>query len=190
MTTIPQLTEQLQNLFTTVANELAKEVGFIRRQRQVTGEGFAQTLVLGSLHQPEATRKQQQQAAARAGIQISSQGLEQRFTPTAVEFMRQLLEAGLSLLINGQHPQPMLPRFNGVYINDCTRLMLGDIGLKMAVRWELQNGQIRASLGELLQHDSKTPVIDEPLPVGALQICDLGFFKLSRLATWNEAGVY
>lgn len=146
--------------------------------------------MLGGLAQPDATRKQQQQAAARAGMEISPQGLEQRFTPTAVAFMRQLLEAGLSQLVNGQLLQPMLSRFKGVYLTDCTRLEWGEVGVKMAVRWEIQSGQLQASLGDLLQHDSKTTVIDAPLPAGALQVCDLGFFKLTRLMMWNEAGVY
>jgi hypothetical protein len=64
-----------------------KKTGFIRRQRQVTGAGFAQTLVLGGLAQPNAMRKQQQQAAAQVGMPISAQGLEQRFT-AAVDFMK------------------------------------------------------------------------------------------------------
>ena len=54
----------------------------------MTGAGFAQTLVLGGLAQPDATRKQQHQAAVQVGMPISAQGLEQRFNEAAVEFMR------------------------------------------------------------------------------------------------------
>ena len=94
MTTITELSQTLQALLTDTANAVAKTSGFIQRQRQVTGAGFAQTLVLGGLAQPDATRKQQQQAAVQVGMPISAQGLEQRFTAPAVEFMRALLEAG------------------------------------------------------------------------------------------------
>jgi hypothetical protein len=75
----------------------------------VTGAGFAQALVLGGLAQPDATRKQQQQAAAQVGMPISTQGLEQRFTAAAVDFMKQLLEAGLTQLVCSEQARPLLP---------------------------------------------------------------------------------
>lgn len=167
-----------------------QKTGFIQRQRQVTGAGFAQTLVLGGLAQPEATRRQQQQAAGQVGMVVSTQGLEQRFKPPAVAFMKGLLEAGLEQLVSSEAGRTLLPAFNGVYITDCTRLEWGETGVKMAVRWELQRGCLQARLGALAQHDQKTEVIDAFLPPGALHLGDLGFFKLSRFKTWNEQGVY
>ncbi len=44
MTTITELSATLQQLLGATANALAKQTGFIRRQRRVTGAGFAQTL--------------------------------------------------------------------------------------------------------------------------------------------------
>jgi Transposase DDE domain len=156
----------------------------------VTGAGFAQTLVLGGLAQPEATRKQQQQAAAQVGMKVSAQGLEQRFSPAAVEFMRQLLETGMALMVSAEQARTLLPQFNGVYVDDCSRLEWSRLGVKLAVRWELQSGQLQASLGALQQHDQKTALIERDLPAGALHLGDLGFFKLNRFAHWNKQGVY
>jgi len=190
MTTITELSEIVQTLFTTTANQVAKKTGFIQRQRKVTGAGFAQTLVLGGLAQPEATRKQQQQQATQVGMQVSVQGLEQRFTETAVAFMRHLLEVGLEQLVSSDSAPTLLPQFNGVYLSDCTRLVWAKTGVKMGVRWELQRGQIQASLSDLKQHDQKTAVVQRPLPPGALHLGDLGFFKLKRFQTWNQQGVY
>jgi hypothetical protein len=87
----------------------------------VTRAGFAQALVLGGLAQPDATRKQQQQQAAQVGMLISAQGLEQRFTTAAVDFMKQLLEVGLTQVVCSEKSRPLLPQFNGVYLTDCTR---------------------------------------------------------------------
>lgn len=190
MITIPQLSDQLQLLFTTTANKLAKEQGVIRRQRKVTGAGFAQALVFGGIAHPSATRKQQQQAAVHAGMRVTHQALEQRFTPAAVDFMRQLFEAALNEAVKSQNQSTLLPQFNGVYVTDCTRLEWKGSGVKMAVRWELQRGQLQASLGEITQHDQKTAPIDAPLPAGALHLGDLGFFKLDRFRAWSEAGVF
>lgn len=68
----------------------------------MTGACFAQTLVLGGLAQPEGTRKQLHQSATRSGMQMSVQGLDQRFTVKAVRFMRRLLEEGLREMIDSQ----------------------------------------------------------------------------------------
>ena len=167
-----------------------KKTGFIQRQRQVTGAGFAQTLVLGGLAQPEATRKQQQQQASQVGMVVSVQGLEQRFTEPAVVFMRRLLEIGLEQMVSSEATRTLLPQFNGVYLTDCTRLVWAQAGVKMGVRWELQQGQIQASLSALKQNDQKTAVVEYAMPAGALHLGDLGFFKLKRFQTWNGQGVY
>lgn len=140
--------------------------------------------------QPEATRKQQQQAASQVGMAVSVQGLEQRFNEASVVFMRRLLEIGLEQMVNSQIESTLLPQFNGVYITDCTRLVWGKTGVKMGVRWELQQGQLQAHLSELKQNDQKTAVVDYAMPVGALHLGDLGFFKLRRFQDWNARGIY
>jgi hypothetical protein len=140
------------------------------------------------LAQPEATRKQQQQAAVQVGMRVSTQGLEQRFNQSSVGFMRSLLEIGLGQMIAGECEPVVLPQFNGVYLTDCTRLVWAKAGVKMGVRWELQQGQIQASLSGLEQHDQQAAVIEGCMPAGALHLGDLGFFKLKRFQQWNEQG--
>ncbi|MBK9124247.1 MAG: transposase [Chloroflexi bacterium] len=162
----------------------------MRRQRKVTGAGFAQTLVLGGLMAPAATRREQQHHAVQVGMPISTQGLEQRFTATAVTFMRQLLEEGLRQTIRSEQQGTVLPSFNGVYISDCSRVEWLATGVKLAVRWELQRGQLEIQLRELRENDQKSAVVDAALPEGALHLNDLGFFKLTRFQRWNEQGVF
>jgi hypothetical protein len=190
MTTIPELSQTLQALLTDTANAVAKTSGFIQRQRQVTGAGFAQTLVLGGIAQPAATRRQQQQQAHQVGMELSVQGLEQRFTQPAVTFMQELLRIGLEQMVNSEQERVLLPSFSGVYITDCTRLDWVQGSMKLAVRWDLQQGHLQASLHELKQHDQKTDVIERALPTGSLHLGDLGFFKLARFQGWNTQGVY
>ncbi|MHB8627256.1 MAG: IS4 family transposase [Aggregatilineales bacterium] len=190
MTTITELGTTLQRLLTTTADLLAETSGFIRRQREITGGGFAQTLVLGGLAAPDATRKQLQHSATQAGMRVSVQGLDQRFTPTAVDFMRALLTEGLSQLVTSEQALVVLPEFNGVYITDCTQLKWSAAGVKVAVRLEIQRGGLQVCLTELTCHDQKAAVVDAPLPVGALHLGDLGFFNLKRFRDWTAAGVY
>ncbi len=190
MTTIAELSHILQRLLTTTADELAKKTGFIQRQRVITGGVFAQTLVLGSLAHPEGTRKQVQHSATQAGIQISVQGLDQRFTPVAVKFMRALVEAGLTQLVSSEQGCVVLPCFKGVYLTDCTRVCWPGEAIKVAVRLELQRGAIQACLTDIQRNDQKTEIIDQALPAGALHLGDLGFFKLKRFRQWSADGVY
>jgi hypothetical protein len=190
MTTITELSEKLQPLMTRVADRVARETGFIRRERQVTGACFAQTLVFGGLEQPEGTRKQLHQSAMRTGMQVSVQGLDQRFTEKAVVFMRRLLEEGLSEMIESETGRGMLPQFKGVYLTDCTQIKWAGLGIKMAVRLELQQGGLQVYLTDIPVNDQKTEIIDRYLPAGALHLADLGFFKLKRFSLWNEQGVY
>ncbi len=123
-------------------------------------------------------------------MSVSVQGLEQRFSEASVAFMRQLLEIGLEQMVSSEGQRTLLPQFNGVYITDCTRLVWAKAGVKMGVRWELQQGQLQASLSELKQNDQKTAVAEYAMRAGALHLGDLGFFKLERFQSWNQQGVY
>jgi hypothetical protein len=190
MTKIAELSTILQQLLTTSADRLAKETGFIKRERQVSGANFAQTLVLGGLGNPEATYKQLHQHSIQAGMKISVQGLDQRFNERGVHFMRALLEAGLEKVVESEKQNVILPQFNGIYITDCTRLVWKQLGIKMGVRWEVQRGKLQTCLMELKQNDQKAEVVDRELPAQSLHIGDLGFFKLDRFRQWNESNVY
>ena len=189
MTTIDELTVKLQTLLTTTADELARSTGFIKRQRELTGRGFAQALVLGGLAVKCATRKEQHRALCQTGVQMSVQGLEQRFTVQSVTFMRSLLEEALNQMIDSEVPAGILDSFNGVYLTDCSRFCWGPVGFKLAVRWELQRGQLQISLEEIKQHDQKSKIIELAMPPDALHVGDLGFFKLKRFNQWNADGV-
>lgn len=126
MTTIPQLSQELQSLFTEIADEKAKRTGFITRQRDVTGNGFAQGLVFGWAHQPQATSKQLHESVLETGIDITPQALDQRFAPAATAFMQELLEEALRLLVRSHNQRPILSRFNGVYLTDSTQVTWGE----------------------------------------------------------------
>jgi hypothetical protein len=72
----------------------------------------------------------------------------------------------LTQLVHSEQARPLLPQFNGVYLTDCTRLVWGRVGSKLAVRWDLQQGQLQASLGDVTQHDQTTAVVEQSMPTG------------------------
>ena len=85
--------------------------------------------------------------------------------------------------------RPLLSRFQGVYLTDCTRIEAEVFPLKIAARLELQQGSLQLSLETLQTHDNASAVAQALLPRGALHIGDLGFFDLKRFAHWQQQGV-
>ncbi len=208
MASIPQVAKALQPLLTTVADAAARESGFVRRARKVTGATFVQMLVLGWLGRPDASLGELAQAGARGGLAISAQGLARRFTARAAACLRRVLEQALGVLVEGAAvPLALLARCNGVYVSDSTTIMLPDAlagvwagcggrvaantqaGLKVHARWELTTG--RLALLPLTAARESDQSADEaaPPPAGALRLVDLGYITLRRLADFLAQGV-
>jgi len=198
----------MQTVLTQEADRLGRETGFVRRQVKWSGRTFVQTLVLGFLSNPEASYSELSQSAAALGLDISNQGLEQRFTATAAVFVRRVLEAMVrQVVLTNCNPFPVLHSFNGVYIRDSSVIALpnelqeiwrgvgGTSGetaaLKLQVSLDYQTGQVH---GPVLQagraHDQTSPFQTESLPAGALHLGDLGYFNLDRLTKDQAQGVF
>jgi Transposase DDE domain len=208
MTTIPKLARTLQNLFTTTADDLAHATGFIQRKRQWTGATFAQTLVFGWLDQPQASLGELAQTAAALGVTISPQGLDQRFTDTAAEFLHQLLQAGVETLITATPVAiPLLRRFTEVTLLDSSTIGLpealatlwpgkgssdpqaGNAAVKLTVGLNLVTGRLRGpELQAGRQPDTQAPLAAAALPPGSLRLADLGYFDLKRMAELARQG--
>ena len=124
---LTDLAPALQRLFRAEADAAAQRTGFCRRRRQLDGPRFAQTLVFGWLHQPQATLDELVDAAALAGAEVTPAAFSQRFTSSAAAFLEDLLHQALHHVFAGQPLlTPLLQRFQGVYIWDSTVLNLPD----------------------------------------------------------------
>jgi hypothetical protein len=187
MSTIAHLQSVVQTLFTTTANQVARQTGFIRRQRKLTGAQFLQATVFGWLQHARATRHQLYQSLCLTGADLSLQAFDQRFSPQAVRFLRAMLDQALRQVVEAQTLCPILARFHGVYLTDTTRL--DTLDLKIAARLELQRGQLQLSLETLTCHDNASALCAQALPIGALHIADLGFYDLEQFLRWSQAGV-
>jgi hypothetical protein len=188
MTTIAEFPQKVQTLLTETANEMAKETGFIRRQRQLTGAGFVQGLVFGQIAHPQATRRQLHQKVLYTGDQISCQGLDQRFTAQAAAFLQAMLAAALRQEALSQPiVTGLLGRFNGVWIVDST---VSDQGYKILTWLNLSDGQIKLEIAPVTLHDNRVELTHTRLPAGSLKLGDLGFFDLDTLADYNAQKVF
>ena len=209
MTTIQQVAQKMQTILSSTADAAARETRFVQRKSKLTGAKFAQTLVFGWLSSPQATLEELAQTAATLGVEISPQGLDQRFTRAAAAYLEQVLSAAVTEMIDAEPVAiPILQRFNGVYILDGSTIRLpaaladewagcgnrvpgNEAAVKVQVCLDLSTGGLR---GPLLQdgraHDRSSPLQTASLPAGALRLADLGYFSLDILQELDGQGVY
>lgn len=171
----------------------------------MTGSGFAQALVFGFMANPTSTRAGLNQAAASAGMLLSTPGLDKRMNAKAASFLESILVEAVTTVVTAV-PQTasLLSRFNGVYVGDGTTVALPealaavfrgnngehDAAVKVAVQWELERGGLRLWWRDGTVHDQRTGIAAQPLPAGALRLNDLGFFNLQTFADDSANGVY
>src|SRR3954451_15142035 len=86
MFNVATLAPVLQALFTTRADELAKQVKFVRRVREFTGGDFLSALAFGYLKRKDAPLED-----LAAPLGVSRQALDRRFTPACVAFCKAAL---------------------------------------------------------------------------------------------------
>ena len=208
----PQLAsvaDHLQSLLNETADRLARPTRFVQRQSKLGGREFAQTLVLGWLHNPQATLEELAQTAGGLGAPISPQGLEQRFGPRAARFLERLLhEAVVRVVTADPVAIPVLQRFaGGVCLLDGTFLTLPaafarawrgcgvqvdqtGAGIKAQVRLNLVDGTLTGPfLQPACESDHTSAKRLPPLPAGALRLADTGYFSLQDLDALDEQDV-
>ncbi len=210
MATITELPAVLQALLGTVAEQAARHTGCVQRQRpgKFGGATLVQTLVLGWLADPDAPLTGLCRAAARVGVAVTPQALDQRFTPALAACLQRVLVAALTE-VGTTEPAvaPLLARFTAIALLDSTTIALPDAlaevwqgcggrvpqgsaaALKLQVCLDLRGGRLCGSLHDGRSQDQTAPELRMPVPVGALRVQDLGYFKLERLAAWDAAGV-
>jgi Transposase DDE domain len=202
---IEDLPEILQTLFTTTANQLALETKFIKRKRTLSGSSFAQTLVLGWLNRPAATLSDLAQCTARCRTPVKPQSLNQRFTQSSVDFMRQLLQKAVCNILSTHCSDPSVySQFSAVILTDSTIINLpahwqdlypgcgnqagSSAGLKVQVSWDCKHGALLGIELQAARDHDRTSSLAYDTPSGALVLRDLGYFKLSALREGTAKG--
>jgi hypothetical protein len=199
MQIVERVAAAVQDVFTSVAQEVGKGCGIIKRQRKFDAATLAQTLVFGFLQNPRAKDEELAQMAAVCGVPVTPQAIEQRFTWPLADFLRQLLEATVKEVVKAPPVLiQLLERFNGVYVHDSSTIALpremaeqfpgcgGDgssAAVKVQTRIELGTGELNyVGLEAGRNPDQGSAIQDAPLPAGSLRLCDLGYFCLPTLA--------
>ena len=194
MSTIAQVSHALQTVLTTAAEAADARLHYSKRpdRAKFSASTLVQTLVFGWLAHPDATVEQLAQTAARVGVEVSPQAIDQRFTPASAELLRDVLTSTMQHALDGDSAAiPILQRFTGVFIHDSTTISLPDAlvdmglgcggraatgaaaALKCGVQLDWLTGAITAlDLVSGRTHDSTLPCQHRALPVGSLRLAE------------------
>jgi hypothetical protein len=203
---VERIPRALQVIFGCVSDEAARTSGFIKRERGFSGSEFVRTLVFGWLGRPGAPIES---LAERLGI--SGSALQQRLTREASQFLRLIFTRALEVMFSSRSARiPLLAKFNGVYVEDCTTISLpaalanefpgcggsdkesGKAALRLFTSYELKTGTLQ-QVAEAEGRGSDAVIARVHagnLPRGALRIRDLGFFDRQLFEKDTKAGVY
>ncbi|MDQ6661788.1 MAG: IS4 family transposase [Chloroflexota bacterium] len=206
MTSVAQIEAAFQKMKEELPR-LARESGFLKRERSFDASQCVEMLLSGWLGNPHATLGELTQVAAEADVRLSAPGLHKRFTREAATFLKEALELLASQQVQATPVQvPLLRRFGAVIAEDSTVIRLPEeleevwqgcgsatqaarAALKVHVRWNVLNGHLHGfALSEGRRADLNSPLKHEDLPEGSLYLSDLGYYDLVWLAWLHQHG--
>lgn len=209
MQIIKQVAAAMQEVLTITAQRLGRETKFVQRESKLGGAHFVQTLVFSYLADPDATLDDLAQTAAALNVQITPEGLAQRFTEHAATLLQQVLAASVTQLVAADPLAiPLLDRFSGVLLEDSTVITLpdalhtlwpgcgdattqGSAALKINLRLDLCTGLLAGlSLHAGRVHDQRAAEPVTSVPAGTLLLADLGYWSIERFRELAENEAY
>jgi len=207
-TIITQVQQKLQNFFDAEeTNRVAREVGFMIRDRKLDGIKFLKTLVFGYLQEPQASLNQLCQVSRDLEVEITRQGLDERMNDKAVKFLKECLKTALGKLrAKRSEVAKILDSFTEVYLLDSTVQSLpeplkevfrgvGGNASEAAVKIQLLFGFRSGNIEHLEFADGRSPDTKyqghvSHLAPGSLLIHDLGYFNLTVLLAVIAQGAF
>lgn len=208
MCTLTQVAEALQGLLGEAADVAAKETGVIRRLRKFTPRTLARTFVCGFLQNPRATDEQLAQVAAQGGVNITTQGVAERFNHRLEAYLEKLAGHAMSLAVgSNQAWAPLLKRFTEVRIIDSSTIQLPEsqqekfrgcggsyqsakAAIKLQTELDLRSGRLFIQPEDGRSPDNASSRQQAELPPGGLRIHDLGYFDTAVMESTSRQGAY
>jgi hypothetical protein len=209
MTTFTDLAQTMQDLLTSTADDLARQTGFIKRQRKITGSRFAQAIVFTMMAHRQPTQSQRLKHAANVGLNLSRQGLDKRLDEEGAAFLRELLRRAVAQAVSVPAAIPVRARFTAVHVLDSSIVALPDAlaerfpggrsgttkgpkaAVKLTVGLDLKSGTLCGpELADGRSADLNADLAQATPPRGGVAIADLNYFDTAKFARWEQAGAY
>lgn len=184
-------------------NKIAREVGFIQRERKLSGFKFLDMLLFTHFNHKELSLNDLSiQLLTRYGITMSGQSIDERFTECAVVFFRTVLERVLKKNIRN-HTSISFTKYGKVRIKDSTSFQLpenmkdkykgsGGASSNASIRIQFEYDLKEGSIIELSIHPFNVQDMTNAgetinsIEPGDLVIRDLGYIKIEYLEQIQE----
>jgi hypothetical protein len=196
----------LQQLLGENAQEAAEASGVIQRQRVFDCQSLARTFVIGFLQKPDASDEELAQMAAQCGAPVTTQAVEQRYSPKLAKFLEELFRAGVQKVVGSDKSlAPILERFTSVVLMDSSTITLPDsmeeefrgcggsygggaAAMKLQTELDLRSGALaHVEIESGRSTDNATTRQDARRGPGSLRITDLGYFNILVFAAMMAA---
>jgi hypothetical protein len=200
MNSVSQMAEALEKILQEDIEAVGREVGFLKRFREISSADFVQTLIFAWLQEPEIALDGLAQVAERREVSITASALSQRFGPEAASLLQQVLEQLCAQQMQVEVVDiALLRQFSAVVVEDSSSIVLpaelaevwrgcggsagmSDAAIKLFVRWDVLSGRLQGpGLAAGRCNDKRGPFAVDDLAEGSLYVADLGFFSLERL---------
>ncbi|MCM3169694.1 IS4 family transposase [Peribacillus frigoritolerans] len=193
-----------------VLQETAKQMGFVQRSSKYqAAELIALCVWLSQEIASTSLTQLCSRLEASTGVLMSPEGLNQRFNPAAVTFLREVFTSLLTqkLCLNQSLSSDMISTFKRIRILDATVFQLPDsfatnyqgsggssntAGVKIQLEYDLLSGQfLNLQLGPGKNNDKTYGTIClETVEKGDLCLRDLGYFDLGDLQAIHDKDAY
>jgi hypothetical protein len=199
--------ETIRIFFEQTAEEVARATGFVQRNSKLDGPMFLKTLVFGWSENPRASLNDLAQTADDLGVEITTQGLDERIHARAVKFMQEMSQKSL-LLFRNEIPLniAVLEQFTAVELLDSTIIALpetlqeefpgcGGDGPAASLKVQLVFNFLTANIRQIVYQPGRTPdqtYADDlaHMTPGTLRISDLGYFNLEHFRQIDANDAY
>lgn len=195
---LAQVGEEIVEFLGADIEAIARETGFVQRESNLSGRRFVQALSFCLLEMHSLTLSKLAQVCSDIGVEITAQGLDQRFTDKAVVFLSRMFSRAMDTFKNQiPLPLPILQQFNGVYLTDSSVIPLPDsmaedfrgcggngpeASIKIQLVFEFLQGNLtQVALRPGREPDQSYRDYIQAIPKGALSITDLGYFVLDAI---------
>lgn len=141
-------------------DELAKELGFVERTRNITGSNFLELLIFSRFNNSNLSLENlAENYYENTGKEISKQAIDLRFTTEAVDFLKKIIEKSLQEINLQAKCYDFLQHFKQVRIKDSTSFQLPK---EMAEKYPGSGGDAsKAAIRIQFEYDLKTGKILE-----------------------------
>lgn len=203
-----QKSDIMQSFFEETIPVLGRQTKFVQRESKLTALKFVLSLVLGWLDQSRASLNDLVKVCGDLEVPITESGLQQRFTPAAVDLLKQALDLAITDFQTCTQPLPsqLLQQFSAVMIVDSTIVTLPEAmaemfagfaskGSQAAIKFQLAFDYLSGNLCALEQEagrrcDQSSTLIGRMIQKGALMLFDLGYFNQKTFAQIDEQDAF